>query len=329
MKTLSFKFLNVKKYLPNHLRWCFLTFGGSCLLLAGCSESSIPDKPATKNITHDYYGLHYQSPAVTVNIPGDTFWVQEIVSDFKTTRRSDEPDSFSPVVLDASCRLPRPSSIAEVTFIEIYGGRVELPLHFIDIPYEGERLPQESQTRSQGIGIKHSSQVKRVDVFITDVQRPVYLLLSSYEATLWVLYVSEKVNVEGVAVVGHEGQAITNVPPNTKVGFVVSGPPQRECWNGKVARPVDKSWEAFDRLTDNRNDKTSKAIWQKVITESKESYANFQSWLRWHIGHPDTIITAYGTSHILVGPKPKIPLPYQSLKGQKVLYTPNVKPMWD
>ena len=317
-------FQKENKTLRNNLRSHVVVFVSSSLLIMGCSESSIPTKPPTDNIYHDYYGLTYHSPAVTMNTPGSTFWVQEIVSDFQSTRRGDEPDSFTAVPLDSSCRVPRPSSGAEVTFIEIGGGTVKLPLHFVDIPHEGEQIPGVNQGGGRGIKMKQASQVRRVDVIIGENQAPVYLMLSAYSETLWVLHVSENVDLEGVAVVGYEAQGLTNVPTNTKVGFVVYGKPQQECWKGEVGRPVDQTWGAFERLKDKR----SKASFEKEINDAKKQYANFQTWVRWHIGHPDTIITAYTTSHVLVGAKPKTPIPYQSLKSQKVLYTPTVKPMW-
>jgi hypothetical protein len=304
-----------------------------CLFSLGCSEASIPEESPISKVRFDYYGAEYHSSTVTLPDPHQTLWAQEIVENYHSTRKSDEPEGFKPVALDPSCRLPRPSRAAEVTSIQIYQGALDLPLHFV--PIEEKEVTKENEETEEDEGRKKplikrwksthrkKSPVKKVDVYVTETRHPVYLILSAYSRTLWVLHLAEKVQLDGVAIVGNEAQALAHLPESARVGFVTQNPIQAACYE-LVARPVDETWTSLPRMKDKRSGKT----WRKVIGDAREEQRKFRIWLQWRIDSPDTVITAYSTSHVLVGPKPKIRLHQRPLAETTILHTPQIKPLW-
>lgn len=308
--------------MPNFLR---LAIPLTVFLLTGCSDSDIPGTPSSENIRFGYYGATYRSPAVTLSDLHSSYWAQEIVTDYQPADISQKPATFSPVHLNFDCEIPSLSRGTYVAAVEIYGGSVELPLYFIpnqdidkfrEVLAESDRPPNFLRTLEQGI-------VKKVDVYITETEKPVYLVLGAYDETVWSLHLSEQTRLEGVAVIGYEAQALANVPEGTPIGFVVYDSNQMEC-RTYAQRPVNETWTSLQKI----NNKHGGSGFQYTIDKAKERHDEFHEWLGLYVDLPDTVISAYYTSHVLVGPKPTTRIPYHSLADTQIFHSGNVLPLW-
>ena len=288
----------------------------------GCSESSIPNKPSSENVNYGLYGARYHSPAVTVKDHKNSYWAQELVEDYKAPRFSNAPALFTPTQNNFLCELPRPSNQDHLVFVEIGSGSVELPLYFLEhSDVERARNPREFP-----LGIRYfveRSDVHQVNVYVTETDKPVYLMLASSSSTLWSLHLAAGVRLDGVAIIGNEAQALAHLLENIPVNFVVNDESQRECGT-HVYRPVNETWTMLIKLDRKHGGEGFK----HTLRETKDGHEHFHDWLYWHVGSPDVVISAETTSHVLVGPKPSVRIPYHSLKDTEVLYTPNVKPIW-
>ena len=293
--------------------------------IVGCDESSIPTKPSSENVHYGLYGATYTSPAVTVKDLQHSYWAQELVANFLVPRPQNAPAQFTPVQLHFSCDLPPASKQAHLVFVEIYGGSVNLPLYLVE-PSRVEDVKNymiQSRLPPNIVEMLKKAIVKKVDVIVNRTDKPVYLVLSAYDSTLWSLHLAEGVRLDGIAVIGHDAQALAHLPKNTPVAFVVSDDLQKKC-NPTVQRPVNNTWTMLTKL----DQKFVGDGFRKTLREAKDRYGRFHEWLSWRVGSPDEVISAYRTSHVLVGSKPVIPIPYHSLAGTDIIYTPSAKPIW-
>lgn len=70
----------------------------------------------------------------------------------------------------------------------------------------------------------------RFDILVTETERPVYLVLASYNAVLWNLQLAPGAEIDGVSVLSYEGSALANGPQARRVGFLgYRGAPHSRC----------------------------------------------------------------------------------------------------
>jgi hypothetical protein len=297
------------------------------LLVAGCGdEYAKPDGFPDTHVRDDHYGAVYKRPAVTTEDRTLSYWAPDIAADYAAPDVTDAPAHFQAVRLPPNCALPKPSSGAEVVFVEIYSGYDDAPAYFItdDAIKAVRKQIDTSGERPDLDRLLKTSNAKPVDVFVTEAARPVYLVLATYDETIWSLQLAAGVRLDGVAVIGYEPQALAHAPEDARVGFVVhDASPQRRCMV-TPQRPVTKSWTAVEKA---KADKTGRGF-KKTVDEARRDHAKFRSWLRARIGTPDRRIVAYRTAHVLIGPRPATPLAYRSLADAQLAHTANTLLLW-
>ncbi|MDJ0943065.1 MAG: hypothetical protein QNJ30_06355 [Kiloniellales bacterium] len=299
---------------------------GLAVSLAGCEDESVRPQGSVKAAVYNgYYGAVYKRYAVTTEDRELSYWVQELVQDYAGPRVGTAPAQFE-AASAAGCALPAPSEGAKVVLVEVYGGNNELPLHFISgkdvagvasyIKSTGERPPLDRMVKS--------SAADQIDVLVTETERPVYLVLTAYDEIVWSLHLAEDARLDGISVIGHEAQALAHVPEGLRKAVVVfDQSPQRGCMV-TPQHPVTESWKALKAM----NRKHGGEGFRHNLEKADRNHRAFRNWLRPRIGAVDLSLTAYQTSHILVGPKPAAPIPYRPLSGAVIAYSPSASPVW-
>lgn len=295
------------------------------VLLGGCEdESALPEGNPKGEVYDGNYGATYKRFAVTTVDRAAVYWAQEIASGFASPTAAAAPAAFEPAHLSGTCHLKPPSDDAEVVFVEVYSGNRPMPLHLIgNGDLDGLRSYIERNGSRPDIDrLLETSAADQIDVFITETDRPIYLVLSAYDETLWSLQLAEGVQLDGIAIIGYEAQALAHKPDLVLASFaVVDDSPQQHCAI-TPQRPVNETWRILHREREGRTSFT------RTLDEARRDHSAFRSWLASKIGYPDRTLDAYQTSHVLIGPRPDIPIPYRPLTGADIIYAPSATPIW-
>lgn len=296
------------------------------LALVGCNEDFAKPKGFPESRVHNgIYGAVYKRPAVTTDDRNLSYWAQDLATDYAGPRLRDAPAKLVGARL-AGCSLPQPSEGAEVVYVELYSGFDDAPLFLVtrDDIKDVKRYIDARQEHPDIDRLLNNSTAQQVDVFVTETEKPVYLVLATYDETIWSLQLAEGVELDGIAIIGYEAQALAHAPENTRVGYVVyDDSPQGRCMT-VPQRPVTDSWDAVERAKKQKHDHG----FNKILKEARQDHRKFRGWLRGRVGPPDRTINAYRTAHVLVGPKPATPLRYRPLTGTALSYTGNAIPIW-
>lgn len=307
----------------------FATLGTVMLgvLLVGCGDGNGKPQGAPESRVHnDIYGAVYKRPAVATEDRQLSYWAQDLAIDYAAPSLKDAPAQLVKVRKSAGCSLPRPSADAEVVYVELYSGQDDAPL-FLVPPGDIETLREhtEEETKRRALNkILRATNARQVDVFVTEVEKPVYLVLATYDPTIWSLQLAEGVTLDGIAIIGYEPQALAHAPEQTRVSYIVhEDSPQRRCMTAPH-RPVNESWDAIERAKKQTHDRGFK----KVLKEARLDHTKFRKWMRGRVGPPDRSIDAYQTAHVLVGPKPATPVRYKPLTNSALSYSANAIAIW-
>lgn len=124
--------------------------------------------------------------------------------------------NFVEVAISPRCVMPRASSNDHIAYIYTYGGGHKTPMAHA---YKAEhQTGQEFHVRS--------------DVVVTRTDKPVYLILDSYNALMWNIVVAPGAEVSGISVMSYEGSSVTGVPEGVDVGFLAfRGVANKKCFN--------------------------------------------------------------------------------------------------
>ncbi|TQV73276.1 hypothetical protein [Denitrobaculum tricleocarpae] len=297
------------------------------VLLAGCGDDNAkPEGFPESRVRNDIYGAIYKRPAVTTENRDVSYWAQDLALDYSAPRLSDAPAQLVKARKSAGCSLPKPSADAEVVYVEIYSGRDDAPL-FLVTPKDVEGVKRYIEAKNKRPDLDRllsSGNARQVDVFVTEVEKPVYLVLAAYDTTIWSLQLAEGVKLDGVAVIAYEAQALAHAPKQARVSYIVhEDSPQSRCMT-VPHRPVNENWKAVERAAKQNHDRG----FNKILKDARRDHRKFRSWMLGRVGPPDRNIDAYQTAHVLIGPKPATPLRYKPLTGSALAYSANAIAIW-
>lgn len=132
--------------------------------------------------------------------------------------------SFVEVAISPRCAMPRASRSDHIVYAYSYGG--------------GRKTPMAHAYKATGqAGEEYHV---RQDIVVTRTDKPVYLVLDSYNAIMWNIVAAPGTKISGVSVTSYEGSSVAGVPEGTKVGFLAfRGAPSTKCYNRDR---TDKDW---------------------------------------------------------------------------------------
>ena len=286
------------------------------------NELSKPNRAPESYVYNGNYGATYKRPAVTTEQRSITHWAQDIAINYVLPRIADAPASLVATTLSESCGLPQPSTNAKIASVQIYEGNSKAPLHFVS-PKKVQALREYLETKKSRPYLEPKI-AGNVDVFVSEVNQPTYLVLSSYSSVIWSIHLAKGARLDGVSIVGYHAQALAHVPENIPVGFVVfSGSPQRDCMVVPQA-PVTDSWLAIQRA----QHLSTGSSFRYTIEDANEKHLAYRDWLRDSVGAPEIEVVALATANVLIGPPPSTPIQHRSLAGINLVFTPNAIPVW-
>ena len=166
-----------------------------------------------------------------------------------------KPD-FIEVAISPRCVMPRAKSGDHIAYVYTYGGGHRTPLaHAYKAAHQ---TGQEYHVRS--------------DVVVTRTDKPVYLILDSYNALMWNVVAAPGARISGVSVMSYEGSSVSGVPDGVDVGFLAfRGVDNKRCFNRNKGStvPVD---ERVKRAAENGYTATSsdRRKWAQDLKDSAE-----------------------------------------------------------
>lgn len=262
------------------------------------------------------------------------------------------PVQFEAVDAEPNCRMPRPSNGARVAYVYTYGGGVKTPLQYIADGDNAEAIKARMQmtktlakeVSKQGsfeqvalarefAGFAKGNAVEwttRVDVLVTETERPVFLVLTSYDSVMWNIQRAPGVEVEGIVVSAYEGGAIANGVDERRTGFMgFDGSPNRKCrLEGQgYPIPVEVRIAGARELNPDFDVSQYRDEWE---AEYRARLDFFRTELPQRIGkRPDWVIAnAHGNAFkaVLVGPVPDEPFQQQPVTRLQI--PSYVAPYW-
>lgn len=215
---------------------------------------------------------------------------------------------------NAGCQLIRSNS-ADVANITGYEGapRSHSPLFFVkEIKYR-ENPQDKTEPLKTGYSLNRAD---ITDVVVTATEKPVNLLLTSHDASVWVIHPAAGVKIEAINVMSYEGGAVIapGVDPK-RIKFVINSEITKKCWK----KP--------ERYTNAKEKAAVKPANYERKPEDFERYRkeeqSYKAWLNWVGGKVGLvkypIDREYRVEAALVGPNPSAPIAATPVGGQVVV----------
>ena len=252
----------------------------------------------------------------------------DIVTSSIGHKRSEQPAPFETIEITSRCTVPRASSGAKIAYVYTYGGGRNAPVHHAFVGEDGEtdmhmriaRMPGDDKMFSAGSAVAREMEAlakarllrttRQLDVMVTETERPVYLVLASYDSLLWNLQLAPGARIDGVAVIAYNGGVLANGPDPSRVGFLnFRGSPHSKCYPSPQGRavPVADRIASAKELNPDINLGSYPDQWRAELAETNNWYRRVLP--RLVGGKADIVLNwANGGSFegVLVGPVPEI-----------------------
>jgi hypothetical protein len=284
--------------------------------VAACGDTSSPIPPETLLAVTDGHDTVAYGQAVSGSIAFDT---------------ARPPVPFE--VLDSTCRKPKARSGAKAAYVYTYGGGVHVPLHHVNSHITPEQveerrrlikelkrgqpqsaIAQEASAFFAGNAVEWSS---RIDVLVTETEKPVFLYLSSYDPILWNIQLAPGATLDGVVVNSYDAGMVANGTDPERTALVsFDNSPGAKCYAEPPVRavPVAQRIAAARKINPDFNPAPYMRQWEEDARKGQR----FNTETAQLIGkRPDWVITrsadGNGVNAILVGPPPATPFALQPI----------------
>ena len=315
----------------------------SALVLSGCALAACGPGAGPKGVS-----LETQ---LVVEEAGPKARYSAVVTSSPGLSAKTQPVPFEMIPVTSRCRVPRASSGAKIAYIYTYGGGDNAPVHHA---YAGEDSSTNTRMQvarmaasagddemfSAGSAVAREMEAlakagmlqstRKVDVFITETERPVFLVLTSYDSLLWNVQLAPGATLDGVAIISYRGGILANGPEADRVGFLnFHSSPHSGCY----VSPRGRAIPVADRIASAREINPNVDLgsypdqWREDIKASNEWYSRILPRL---VGGRADIILDWADGHgfegVLVGPVPDTP--FESQPITRLQAPSHVQPVW-
>ncbi len=297
-------------------------------LLAFAIESNEAEKAERRRTTERGW-LH---PLGSVATPdGAEVRVGDIAEGFDPAMPDRMPREIVPFPANADCTLRRPAAGEVVRNVRIGHATVETDIHAISDVEMADAILTHTRAvifkpKSPEFGATANGRLNRVDVFVTDTEGPIYLVLQSFTGnTLWNVHRGQGVRIAHIAMIGNtsgvvapdgvsfEALRIRDFVTDFEFG---SNDEPRPCMIAPYRLPKP-FWEAKQKA------QKGNTLYSNQMYTFNAGQRAFATWYAATLGtDPEAGLTeADGAGHALVGPLPPARLGYRTLEGRRVHVT--------
>jgi hypothetical protein len=211
------------------------TFALSCLLvvLSGCDNDSVPSEDIAKGVHGESYGV--QLPEMKLmDCDKKLHWVQEYVTGYSVPGDKDRPAEIRTARAITSCSLPKPaagSALAQVVTDHGLGQTSFYAMRARDVDYMGPQLAAIlTSNRNPSIMLRKTDGIlSRIDVIISETEKPVHLVLASRGGALWNVQKAPAAKVSAVTLISEtQVTAVANIDANIPV-YAITGDVAKRC----------------------------------------------------------------------------------------------------
>ena len=222
------------------------------------------------------------------------------------------PANLVSFVENTSCKMLRANGGAILANITSYeGGKSRAPMYFIK-PF---RYIENQGTPEREVKTAYTMAKPEVtDVIVTETSKPVSLLLTSHDPTLWVVHTTPGVKLQNINVMSYEGAAV--IAPQvqkSQINFLINTKRNRKCWNKPVRYKNAKDMAAAKT---NKNYKRTSKDYERYRQEEK-GYKQWLGWVGQKVGRVSIALDReYYVHAALVGTPPPQPIEATPLGGE-------------
>ncbi|MEM1086684.1 MAG: hypothetical protein AAGH90_03075 [Pseudomonadota bacterium] len=192
--------------------------------------------------------------------------------------------TFKEITISPLCAMPRASRSDHIVYAYSYGG--------------GHKTPLAHAYKATGQGGEEYH--VRQDIVVTRTDKPVYLVLDSYNAIMWNVVAAPGAKISGVSVTSYEGSSVAGVPERTKVGFLAfRGAPNTKCYNrDRTSKEWSTRWfpQTYGgRMDQGFNPSKDDGYITVVGPQPEQPYVMTPITAETVVHVPDTVHPAWGT----------------------------------
>ncbi|MDX8347184.1 hypothetical protein SLH49_04210 [Cognatiyoonia sp. IB215446] len=276
-----------------------------------------------------YIGAFLPSPAVA-SLETDQLSLADLASDVALPTPDTMLGEIIPFDRNISCRLRRPQRDENVVNVRLEGGLLPAPLQAISHTALADRLLRNVKAVTQNrLPAQRNGRVtgpfESIDVFLSDTSAPQYVVLQNLGGNiLWNLHLAPDVRVAHVALISEGLPAVANLPDGATIeGLHVSDFVEphrfgaddriRECMIRPWRKPAP-DWVAHQKAAEGNE------LFRNQLTSFTKGHAAFNAWYTQTLGVDATahVVAPDKAAHVLVGPRPRVPIRYQPMEGQSV-----------
>jgi hypothetical protein len=293
-------------------------------LLAACSGSDVPTDSPYKGQSAETFSMQLKRGR-TIDKQGMLHWFAEYVSGYQAPVATQAPRAVVTMKPSASCRLPRPAEGSDLVQVITWNSKVYSPLYLITAP-EFRKITENVMTvvnfnRNPGLALsKAEGRTQQVDVAVTEIAKPVHLVLASQSPVLWNLIADERAKITGVTIISESDTvALANAAPDLPVA-VLSGEQAEKCGAAPALMPV-RDYPNIKMTLHKANDNDEK---YKKKLDKYEAYNRFFK-KQFGVASNDVSIGVSVMDHAVVGPVPpslEARLPFKTLEGAEIRVSP-------
>lgn len=252
--------------------------------------------------------------------PGDRLSL--VASNFSGNTGNEIPRSVSTFPLNQTCTLRTPKPDETVRGVMLTDALLPTAVRAITNEQIGSAMARSIaksiERPRRNIQITQvDGTVKGVNVFVTDTEKPVYLVLQNMKnSVVWNVQAAPGVTIAHVAMIsGHAAGVILPPGPTTVEAirtYDFNTDAEAEPEDGCMTRPwpkPKKHWIAAQKAAKNN------MLYENQIETFAKGYNAYNLWFKRELGvDADAVsVTAQQAAHFVLGPLPEEPLPYRPL----------------
>jgi hypothetical protein len=276
----------------------------------------------------DGRGANLQSPAVLAALP-EPLTLTEVVTGHMLPDATTQIGRIIPFDRNSQCNLRRPQDGEQVVNIRLENGALPAPVRAFSDTALVSLLTQTVAAATQGgapydAAARVTGDLTSVDVFVTDTEAPVYLVLQNMgRGIIWNVQTAPDVTLAHVAIVSSGWSGLVSPPADTTFEALLVGdfvPPHASGADDRVRSCMIRPWRApqDDWVSVQRAGRDSLAA--DEVASFTKGYTAYDAWFTGTLGidAATNLIAAQSAAHVLAGPRPKTPFAYRGMAGRDV-----------
>ena len=272
-------------------------------LLVGCSDSDVIPKGNPADQFNTKIRGYVTRSDVIVGPEHQPYWIQQAVSGYKKNSRDILPATVSILRGSNSCSFDKPTNEEYVGKVFVGGSNQKSSIYTFSngqlsksaVVYARALTNDKDDAKPQTNS--GDDRMNIVDVVVTEIHQPVYLILTGQSKIIWNIHKSPKATISRVAVISTHDFGIANLDENVPVQMLY-GNKLKSCKVVPVRKPAEH-WSLVRWVKERGQD-------PEPLENSIDLYRKYSRWFGRNFFRlsEEQAIGELRVNHVLVGPLP-------------------------